>query len=122
MEKGVLYQVFYSSNITTKSLYVIGSRIFVLGSVANQRDTTFAYLLNQSPDTTPGKRLIDLYPSSLPQLSMLHSQDMVGNRLYASLYQSTNDPSRIPALREQSISTIEALGINIDAVKLELMY
>ena len=79
------HQVFYSSNIQSKSVYVVAGKVFAIGRLKGGGPATHAYLINSQDDTTPGKRLIDLFPIPFKDLPEAGLTDMVGDRLFISL-------------------------------------
>jgi hypothetical protein len=99
------HQVFYSSNITIKSIYPVDGKLYVFGATKNSKAIS-AYLVNTSSDTAPGKRLIDILPLSGDDISGITSSDLVGDKVLIKLASEGNEPDTINALR--------SLGVDVD--------
>jgi hypothetical protein len=100
------HQIFYSSNITVKSIYPVDGKLYVFGSTKNSK-TISAYLINDKSDTTPGKRLIDAMPLNSDDISGIASSDLVGDKVLIKLNSEGNQPDTISALKSLDASIDE---------------
>jgi hypothetical protein len=108
---GDTHQVFYSPNITIKSVYPVSGKIFLLGTTKHGGDATYAYALTDQADTTPGKRTIDLLPASTDDVDGLLGSDFVGDKLLLKVAASDYDNS---AKKDGIFQAVQALGVSFD--------
>ena len=121
-DKTDLRQVFHSSNLSLKSLLVYDNTVFTLASVKGRPGETFAYRLNTTDNTTPNRRLIDLYPTSSDKLSSLRFQDMVGNRIYGVTRETSNIVNDFPTIEQEARVNLQSLGIEATDVDIRIVY
>jgi hypothetical protein len=126
------YQIFHSNNIIPKSVYVAANKVFITGSIKGAGPTTYAYVLNSEDDTAPGKRLIDIFPTSFDKLPKVNSQDFIGNRFLFRLKVTINkdaktiadaiDKKSLEQAKAQVINYINDQGINPDSLDISFTY
>lgn len=126
------YQIFYSKNIIPKAVYTAADKIFVIGSIRDAGPTTHAYVLNSEDDTAPGKRLIDIFPTSFNKLPKVSFQDFVGNRLQFRLKVTINknaktikdavDQQSFDQAKAQVMNYINDQGVNPDSLNISFTY
>ncbi len=100
------HQVFYSSNITIKSIYPVDGKLYVFGSTKNSKAIS-AYLVNADSDKAPGKRFIDILPIGTNDISSVASSDMAGDKILIKLDSEGNEPDTLTALRSLGVTTDE---------------
>jgi hypothetical protein len=124
------YQVFYSKNITPKSIYSVDEKIFVIGTTA-AGDTTYAYLLNNTPNDSPGKRLIDILPVKSGDLAGASTNDFVGDTLSITLSITVSrltprgnriDAGEVSARKTEALEALENLGVPVDEKNIQFIY
>jgi hypothetical protein len=126
------YQVFYSKNVIPTSVYSVAGKVFVLGKVRGNTQTTYAYLLNTSDDTTPGQRLIDKFPLSFTDLTDASITDLVGDKFYVELKVTIRknapsadqaiDKSEVATKKQNVINLLQSLGVDINENNTTFMY
>jgi len=120
-------QIFYSPNIQPKSLYAVDGRIYIIGlNPSYSKTTTYAYLLNEDFDTTPGDRLIDKVPFAPTSDTEFTSSDLVGDTIYISLDVDVKGRSQSEinaSFSQKKINTLKYLTtIGIDPDKTPVVF
>lgn len=122
------HQVFYSPNITPRSIYQASGKVFVLGSTEHSESTVFGYLLNNEPNTTPGTRLIDYFPIKEASKSGIVGSNLVGNQIYLTLLRSQRflTPQQFDEeyarKKDSAINYLRSLDIPFDETKIRFSY
>lgn len=107
---------FSSRNITPRQLHVTSNDVFVIGTAPQNADRpSYAWRLNNEPNTTPGDRLIDRLPTS-PESVVYGKNDLVGNRLNLdiSLEGTATTQQNLDKEINRVIDNLRSSGINTD--------
>lgn len=130
---GASHQVFYSRNITVKSIYASDGKVFVLGSINSALSGQIhAYQLRDDTATDLGARIIDVLPAESGKLPAVTSQSLVGNKLqlelavpYAKRSTSGGIADNITVLNQKKQAVLDALtdlGINPQDLEISFIY
>jgi hypothetical protein len=129
-ETSDFHQIFHSNNIMPKSIYAVDGKTFIIASTSYDPTTTYAYLLNNEPDTNPGKRLIDIFPLSSKALSNTYSNDLVGDTLSINLIvtyrrnspQQSIDGGELASQKESVLDALRAYDSGINEDNIQFVY
>ncbi|MFZ2545306.1 MAG: hypothetical protein WAW80_04980 [Candidatus Saccharimonadales bacterium] len=111
------HQIFYSPNITPKSIYTVAGKVFIIGTAAKDTSTTYAYLLNSNLNTTPGARLIDLLPSKSTLFQgNVSGIDFIDSKLLVRLVvprdlRSIKNKELVEEAKIKALDTLQTLGV-----------
>lgn len=113
-----LYQLFYSKNIQPKKLLSAGEKVFIIGKVPGDKNSSFAWQLNDEENTNNGNRLIDKLPS-FPDSLEYGDTDFVGNTINIKVL--TDRSSTAQEVRDTKQITLDYLNsIGVDTGQLQL--
>ena len=113
-----LYQIFYSNNIQPKRLFSASGKVFIIGKVPGDKNSSYAWVLNDEDNTNNGNRLIDKLPSS-PDALEYGDTDFVGNVINIKVL--TDRSSTAQGIHNTKQTTLDYLdSIGVDTGKLQL--
>lgn len=126
------HQRFYSHNVIPAEISVYGDNIYIIGKIKGAGDTTYAYLLNEQPNTNPGNRLLDLIPKKFGELNGIGDMDFIGDKIRIKLLLSLpkNPPrnsnfSYVGEVQKAKINAEDELknhGINVEQYSISYTY
>lgn len=113
-----LYQVFYSKNIIPNQLLAASGKIFVIGKVPGNKNTSFAWMLNNEDNLNNGNRLIDKLPSFPPSLKY-GDTDFVGNVINIQvLTDRSSTPQEIRDTKQSTLDYLDSIGVDTGQLQL----
>ena len=113
-----LYQIFYSNNIQPKRLFSASGKVFIIGKVPGDKNSSYAWVLNDEDNANNGNRLIDKLPSS-PDALEYGDTDFVGNVINIKVL--TDRSSTTQGIHNTKQTTLDYLdSIGVDTGKLQL--
>lgn len=125
------HQIFYSPHISPKNIYNSSGKTFVIGTLDDEKTTTYAYQLNNTPNITPGSRLLDKLPVKPKSLSNVLFTDSVSDRLLITLNptyryirdgQKSINEGELASLKMEVLQQLDSLEINIDEQNIQFTY
>lgn len=127
--EAVANAIFYSPRVFPVSAFAVGKDMYVLGKNVESSSNIFAYKLSDKQYDGAEKRIIDVLPAKSSELPWVGQQYLVGNQYHATLNMPISKRSMPPVeeevyeLRQQeTIQSIEKLGVDIHKVKLSFGY
>lgn len=96
-ENDTSYQIFHLENTILRKAYVYSDKVYVLGSYKTAPSVTHAYQLNDSDNTQPGDRLVDILPPDMRSFPEVYQINFVGSHIHIQLASRNAVASKAPA-------------------------
>jgi hypothetical protein len=104
------HQIFYSANLVVSGVYPVDGKVFVFAAAKNTGTAVYAYVMTSTPDTTPGRRMIDILPFASTAVKNMIFNDFVGSKVLIGMSAGTTDYKTVGA---DFLNVLSGYGITL---------